>query len=309
MEVWETLSEALTWLAGVLDIELADVVRTAFRFVTIWSAVWIGLSLMKAGARQIERSVDDGDDSVSTHREKRGRTLAQLLRSVGRALLVSLGLMLTLDLFVDIGPLLAGAGVLGLAVSFGAQSLVKDVISGFFLLLEDQLAVGDVVQINDRLGHVEHMSLRVVQVRSFDGTLHMIPCGNIAMVSNMTRVFSKAIIEIGVAYGAAVDRVIELFKDESARFAADPEFGPRLDGEPLVEGVESLADSAVVIRTILKTKPGLQWMVAREFRRRVKNRLDAEGIEIPFPQRTMWLRVEDPQLAAALTRAKADETP
>jgi len=291
-----------TWneIGTLLGIHLADVLRTGLRFLAIWLCVWFGVRLLNLGARQIERSVDDGDATVTSHREKRGRTLAQLVRTFGRALVITLGVLLTLNLFIDIGPLLAGAGVVGLAFSFGAQSLVKDLISGFFLLLEDQLVVGDVVQINDRTGVVENMTLRVVQIRSPDGTLHIIPCGSIAMVSNMTRGFSKAVVEVGVAYAVGVDRALAVLRDEAEKFAADPTFGPRLDGPPEVLGVEALADNALTIRTILRTLPGLQFDVGREFRRRAKNRLDAEGIEIPFPQRTVWLRIEDAKAVSAL---------
>jgi small conductance mechanosensitive channel len=201
---------------------------------------------------------------------------------------------------VKITPLLAGAGILGRAVSFGAQSLVKDVISGFFILLENQFAVGDIVEASGKGGVVERMTMRVVQLRDLEGILHTIPNGSITVVSNRTRGWSRAVLEIGVAYGADVDRVLTVFRDEAARFNDDPAWKHRLDGKLEVPGVEKLDDSGVIIRTLVRTIPGSQWDAAREFRRRIKNRLDREGIEIPFPQRTVHMRVDDERLGSYL---------
>jgi small conductance mechanosensitive channel len=208
--------------------------------------------------------------------------------------------LFTLNLFMPIGPILAGAGVLGLAISFGAQSLVKDVIAGFFVLLENQFAVGDIIQAGSKSGVVEKMNLRIVQLRDLEGVLHTIPNGDIGVVSNMTRAWSRAVVDIGVAYGTPVDRALKVFEDEAARFAADPAWVGYFDGPPEVQGIQDLGDSAVVIRTRIRTVPGEQWAAAREFRRRLKNRLDREGIEIPFPQRTVHVRGGDvdPGMAA-----------
>jgi small conductance mechanosensitive channel len=165
-----------------------------------------------------------------------------------------------------------------------------DVIAGFFILVENQFAVGDVIEAAGKSGTVERMTLRVAMLRDLRGVLHVIPNGQITTVSNLTRSWSRAVIEIGVGYGADVDRAIAVFKDELARFRSEDTWAARFAGDSEVVGVEQLGDHSVVIRTLLRTAPGAQWDVAREFRRRIKNRLDAEGIEIPFPQRTVHVR-------------------
>lgn len=287
-------------VARFFDVEAAVLIRKAVTIVLIWVFAWITGRLIKLAARRITKAVDDGDDSTLTLREKRGQTIAQLLRSVGRVVIVVVALLLTLNTFIEITPLLAGAGILGLAVSFGAQSLVKDIIAGFFILLENQFAVGDVIEAGGKSGVVERMTLRVVQLRDIEGVLHTIPNGQITVVSNKTRGWSRAVVEVGVAYETDLDQALAVFRDEANRLAADEKWKHRFDGPTEVTGVEALGDIAVVIRTMLRTIPGSQWEVAREFRRRIKSRLDREGIEIPFPQRTMHIRLDDEKLARAI---------
>jgi small conductance mechanosensitive channel len=206
--------------------------------------------------------------------------------------LAAVAILLTLNVFIDIAPLLAGAGILGLAFSFGAQSLVKDVISGFFYLVEGQFAMGDVIEVAGKTGVVERMTLRMVVLRDAHGTVHMIPNGQITTVSNMTRKWARAVVDVGVAYGTDLDRALGVFRDEAERFSHDPAWQSKFDGEPEIAGVTELDENAVTIRTLIRTQAGQQWAVGREFRRRIKNRLDREGIEIPFPQRTMHVRME-----------------
>jgi small conductance mechanosensitive channel len=285
------LPDTLNDLLSLLRVDAGELLRKGLQLALIWALIWFGNRVVRLIARRIELAVDDGDDSTLTEAEQRGRTISELLRSVGRILFLVLGLMLTLNVFMDIGPILAGAGILGLAVSFGAQSLVKDIISGFFFLIESQFAVGDVIEVAGKSGVVERMTLRVVMLRDSHGTLHMVPNGQINVVSNMTRKWSRAVVDVGVSYGTDVDRAIEIFGDEADRLAHDPEWSPLFDGPPEVIGVNDLGDSQVTIRTLLKTHAGKQWAVGREFRRRIKNRLDKESIEIPFPQRTMHVRV------------------
>lgn len=258
----------------------------------IWLLAWGAMRLIRLTARRIERLVNEGDPTVTSLREKRGITIAQLLRTVGGTTVMVIAFLLTLNLFVEIGPLLAGAGIIGLAVSFGAQSLVKDFISGFFILFEDQFAVGDVIEAAGKSGVVERMSLRVVVLRDIQGVLHMIPNGEIKVVSNKTRGWSRAVIDVGIAYDADIDHALDVLRDEGARFSADPAWKVRLEGPVEVPGVESLGDSAVVVRVLARTQPGSQWDVARELRRRLKKRLDGEGLEIPFPQRKVHVKVE-----------------
>jgi small-conductance mechanosensitive channel len=277
-------------LAGVFEVDAGLVMRKLLQVVFVWIFCYLAIRVVALIARRIERAVDDGDDSTFTEREQRGHTTSQLLRSVGKVTIVVLGVLLTLNAFIDIGPLLAGAGILGLAISFGAQSLVKDVISGFFYLVEGQFAVGDVIEVAGKTGVVERMTLRMVVLRDAQGTVHMIPNGQITTVSNMTRQWSRAVIDVGVGYATNVDRALEVFRSEAQAFAADPAWQRRFDGEPEIAGVDGLGESAMTIRTLLRTVPGQQWAVGREFRRRIKNRLDREGIEIPYPQRTVHVR-------------------
>jgi small conductance mechanosensitive channel len=283
----------LQFLSERLNLQPGEAIRTLLQIVMIWTVIWVAHRVIRAVARRIERAVDDGDAATLTAEEKRGRTIAQLLRRVGRVVLVIIGVFLTLDVFINIGPLLAGAGIVGLAISFGAQNLVRDVITGFFILIENQFGIGDVIEAGGKTGAVEGMTLRVVMLRDVRGVLHIIPNGQITTVSNLTRGWSRAVVEVGVAYGTDVDRALAVFRDEAESLASDPEWARRFDGTPEVVGVDALGDSAVVIRTHFRTKAGEQWAVGREFRRRIKKRLDREGIEIPFPQRTVYLRQSD----------------
>ncbi len=284
--------ESVEELLRFLKLDTGEVVRIGLRVLVIWLLAWVGLRALRVVARRIVRTVDDGDDAVLSHREKRGQTVAALIRSVGRVLIFLIALLLTLNIFIEIGPLLAGAGVAGLAISFGAQSLVKDLIAGFFILFEDQFTVGDNVELAGKSGKVERLTLRAAVIRDLDGVLHTIPNGSIQMVSNKTRGWSRSVIEVGVAYATDVDQALSVFRDESLALARDPEWKSLVEegGEPDVLGIERLDDSAVVIRVAIRVTPGNQWKVAREFRRRIKKRLDREGIEIPFPQRTVHLR-------------------
>jgi small conductance mechanosensitive channel len=287
----------------VLRIDGDVVMRGTVRVLGIWVLAWVGLFVVRLTARRIEQSVDDGDDSVTTLREKRGRTIAQLLRSVGRVVIVTIAVLLTFNIFINIAPILAGAGILGLAVSFGAQSLVRDIISGFFILLENQFAVGDVIDVGGKSGVVEKMTMRVVVLRDLEGTMHVVPNGQITVVSNHTRGWARAVVDITVPHTEDVDRIIAVVRDEAAQFSTDPVWALQLDGPVEVLGIEELRDNAVVIRSLLKTQPGSQWNVAREFRRRLKIRFDREAIETPFQQRRVNVTIKGGAGAEAIAAA------
>ena len=189
---------------------------------------------------------------------------------------------------MDIMPIITGAGIAGLAIGFGAQNLVRDVISGFFLILEDQIRVGDVAQINGTGGVVEAIKLRTTVLRDLQGTVHIFPNGEIKQVSNMTKEFSYAVLDVGVAYKENVDAVMEVLKSIGEETKQDPAFGNLLM-EPLeILGVDDFADSQVTIKIRVKTLPLKQWIVGRELRRRIKNTFDARGIEIPFPHVSVY---------------------
>jgi moderate conductance mechanosensitive channel len=292
MELLPSLDDILDRVGQLLRIDGQMALRAAIRVLGIWLLAWIALRVVKLAAWRIERSVDDGDDSVTTLREKRGHTISQLLRSIGRVAIVTIAVLLTFNVFINIAPILAGAGILGLAISFGAQSLVRDIISGFFILLENQFAVGDVIEAAGKSGVVERMTLRVAVLRDLDGTMHVIPNGELKVVSNKTRGWARAVVDIAVPYTEDVDRILSIVRDEAAQFSTDKPWGLQLDGPVDVLGIEELRDNSVVIRSLLKTQPGSQWNVAREFRRRLINRFSREAIETPFQQRRVHVTVK-----------------
>jgi small conductance mechanosensitive channel len=239
--------------------------------------------------RVVEKDIEEDDPIARRLRQQRVQTIAGLLSNIAAVVLVIITMLTLLGTFgVSIAPILASVGVLGLAVSFGAQSLVKDVITGIFMLLEGQFGIGDVIRLGDAAGVVEKITLRTTVLRDVFGVVHIIPNGEITRVSNLTKAWSRAVLDIGVAYREDVDRVIAVLRDVGERMHADPDFGALLLEPPEVPGVESFGDSAVLIRMTAKTLPMKQWEVARELRRRIKKRFDAEGIEIPFPHVTFY---------------------
>jgi moderate conductance mechanosensitive channel len=292
VDLLASFNDILDRIAAALRIDGEFVIRTSGRVLGIWLLAWLALRAVKLAARRIEKSVDDGDDSVTTIREKRGRTVAQLLRSIGRVAIVTVAVLLTFNAFINIAPILAGAGILGLAISFGAQSLVRDIISGFFILMENQFAVGDVIEAAGKNGVVEKMTLRVVVLRDLEGTRHVIPNGQLTVVSNKTRDWARAVVDVSIPYSEDVDRIISVVRDETAQFSTDPKWCLQLDGAVEVLGVESMTDNSVVIRTLLKTQPGSQWNVEREFRRRLINRFARESVESPFQQRRVHVTIK-----------------
>jgi small-conductance mechanosensitive channel len=184
---------------------------------------------------------------------------------------------------INIGPILASAGILGLAVGFGAQELVRDFISGFFMLLENQVRTGDVATINGTGGVVEQIAMRTITLRDFSGRVHIFQNGKISTLSNSTKEWSAAVFDIGVAYKENVVQVIDIIKQTGEQFQADEEFGPKIINPLEIFGLDQFAASAIVIKARIKTKPGSQWAVMREFNKRIKEAFDQNGIEIPFP--------------------------
>jgi len=289
--------------------------------VLLWSALRvagaIGVALLfwwilRLIIRRIEKSLGEPQPGSLTAQEQRTRTLIGLMRSVGRVIIFVIFLFMFLSAIgLDLGPLLAGAGVVGLAISFGAQSLVKDVISGLFILIENQFGVGDVIRIGTASGAVERMSLRVVVLRDVHGVVHIIPNGEIKTVSNLTRTWSRVVLDVGVAYKEDTDRVVAVMREVGREMWDDENWRPLLIEQVEVPGIESFTDSAVTIRITAKTLPLKQWDVARELRRRLKRRFDAENIEIPFPhQKLVWEGAEGPPQAGAPARTTlGDDSP
>ncbi len=206
---------------GSIGMEADVVIGSAIRIGVILLLAFAGWQLIKYLAHRIVVHADDDDETRMTIHEKRAQTVSQLMRSVGRAVLFLLTLIMILNEFMDIAPILGASAILGLAISFGSQSLVKDFISGFFILTEGQFAVGDVIEVEGRKGAVERMTLRLVMLRDIDGTLHIIPNGQITMVSNRTSGWSRAILDIGVSYDTDLDRAITILREEAERFSKD----------------------------------------------------------------------------------------
>ncbi|WP_273040706.1 mechanosensitive ion channel family protein [Thermodesulfovibrio thiophilus] len=267
---------SISFLKGILHI------------IVILILTWLALRLAKrisAGLiRLIIRQKDDEEF------QKRTKTLGNIVRYALISIIVAIsGITVLREVGIDIGPILATAGIGGLAIGFGAQSLVKDVISGFFILMEDQIRVGDVVEIGGKSGSVEKINLKTTVLRDLAGNVHYIPNGQISVVTNMTKEYSRYVFEIGVAYKEDVDEVMEIIKkiDEEMRY--DPEFKDDILEPIEVLGVDQFADSAVIIKARTTTLPVKQWRVAREFNRRIKKRFDELKIEIPFPHVTVYM--------------------
>jgi small-conductance mechanosensitive channel len=223
--------------------------------------------------------------------KQRAQTLGVVAKNVTTATIaVVAGLMVMGELNINLGPLIAGAGILGVAIGFGAQSLVKDVISGVFMLIEDQYGVGDVVDVGEAVGTVEEVGLRTTRLRGVDGTLWFVPNGEIRRVGNMSQLWARAVLDIDVAYDTDIEHASTVMKQIADELWHEAIVEATILEEPAVLGVQNFGADAVAIRLSVKTDPSEQWAVGRLLRRRLKDAFDAEGIEIPFPQRTVWLK-------------------
>lgn len=297
------METALGYLEQVPWLELAI---PAGRILLILIIAWAALRIIGLGMKRFERSLVSRDVSSGTARaeaQKRADTLVALLRK-GVAIVVwaVAGLMVLSQIGIEIMPMVTGAGILGLAVGFGAQNLVRDVISGFFMIMENQIRVGDWVVLNGTDGMVEQMQFRTTVLRDLEGAVHIFPNGTITHLSNMTQTWSAAVLDIRVAYKDSTDRVVKIMQDVAAEMRADEHFGPAITEDLEVFGVDAFAESSMVVRVRLMTEPGRQWEVGREFRGRLKHALDAEGIAIPFPHRTLYTGAANEPMRVELTR-------
>nr|WP_240895460.1 mechanosensitive ion channel family protein [Kineococcus siccus] len=232
---------------------------------------------------------------LSERRQQRAETLASVLKSTATLVLGVLAVLMVLsELSIDIAPFLASAGIAGVALGFGAQSLVKDFLSGIFMLAEDQYGVGDVVDLGDANGSVEAVGLRVTRVRDVKGTVWYVRNGEILRVGNQSQGWARAVLDVSVAYGEDLPRVQALLQRIGDHLAEEEEWAPLVLEPPEVWGVEKMTQDAIVLRLVVKTAPLQQWAVQRELLRRIKAAFDAEGISFPFAQRTLWIRDGDP---------------
>jgi len=274
---------------GLTPARLGDwMTGSGLRILLVALLSWLVIHVVGLVVARLEASIGTATTVNVLERAKRARTLGTLVHNTVYVLVSTIALLMILrELNVDITPILTGAGIVGLAVGFGAQSLVKDIISGFFLILEDQVRVGDVANIDGTGGLVERITLRTIILRDETGTVHVFPNGNIQRLSNLTKDFSFYVTSVAVAYREDTDRVTTVLVQVADALLATPEFGPFMLGPLEVLGVDRFSESSVDIKVRLKTIPSKQWVVGREFLRRVKRAFDTEGIEIPFPYRNV----------------------
>ncbi|HEX6255079.1 MAG TPA: mechanosensitive ion channel family protein [Euzebyales bacterium] len=302
-----TNSEFWAQLLGVL---VPDILRTVGIFFIAWVLVRIVRRAIRSivtdmvenrqeradGGRRKRLSIASTQSIDPARAAMRTETLGNVLRSLASlivwtaAIFVAAASLKTVD--VNLGPLIAGAGIVGVALGFGAQSLVKDFISGIFMLLEDQYGVGDIVDVGPATGVVEGITLRTTRLRAVDGVLWHVPNGEIVRVGNLSQQWSRSLLDIPVAYGTDLNQAISVIKSTADALWHDDDWRGLVLEEPDVWGVEQFADSAVMIRLVLKVVPAQQWAVSRELRLRLKAAFDDAGIEIPFPQQVVWMRTE-----------------
>ena len=281
---WETIGAWLVTMSATAGLAILRVGLVLF-------LGYIGARFIRMGVRQLERVMilaSAAEDQAAGTALKRAATLTGILRTIALAALWAIVIIESLQLVgLDVAPILAGAGILGLAVGFGAQNLVRDLISGFFIILEDHIRLGDVAVINGTGGLVETITFRTISLRDFSGVVHVFPNGGINTLSNMSKEWSAFVLDMGVAYKEDTDRVVEVMQNVGEELRRDRQFGPMMIEPIEVVGVENFADSAVVLRARMKTKPLEQWKIGREYRRRLKKALEAHDIEIPFVHRTL----------------------
>lgn len=242
--------------------------------------------LREAALRRARLLVDQQERSG-----QRTRTLGAVLRSIASLTIYGIAVMMALAEFdVNLGPLIAGAGIVGVAIGFGSQSLVKDFLSGVFMLLEDQYGVGDVVDVGDTVGVVEEVKLRSTQIRDINGTLWHIPNGSIRRVANMSQDWGRVVLDVEVAYDTDIIAATAVIKSVADGLWEEQMPSATIIEEPTILGVQNFGESSVSIRLMAKTEPAEHWATARELRARLKVALDEAGIDIPFPQRTVWLK-------------------
>lgn len=274
------------------DINWEEVVKLLIRLVFILAITGVFIIIIKRLLKRIEKhllrkSQKEGEPPSESH--KRVETIIRLLNQAFILTILIISLMVIInEIGIDIGPLIAGAGIIGLAVGFGAQNLVRDIISGLFIILENQIRVGDVAIINGTGGLVEKIKFRTIVLRDLSGVVHVFPNGTITTLSNLTNEWSAYVFDIGVAYKENTDRVIEIMKEVGDKMMQDPEYKKSMLEKPEIFGVDKFGDSSVVIKGRIKTKPISQWKVGREYLRRVKLAFDENNIEIPYPHRKIY---------------------
>jgi small conductance mechanosensitive channel len=272
-EVW-----AQTWQTA-----LVVVVAVVVWFLARW--------LIHRWSERLQRSLAATGELGDRAKAQRLKTIGRTLSAAMFILVAAVAIVTVLGVWgVPLGPLIASLSVVGIAIGFGAQDLVKDVIAGVFVLVEDQYALGDVVRLAGVSGTVEEIRLRTTVLRDLDGSIHHVPNGEVRVATNLTHEYSRVVVDLSVAYEESVDRALEVIGEVAEGLAGDSEWSSAVVDDPQVLGVDALDDSGVVIRVLFTTDPDMRWNVKREFLRRVKNGLDEAGIEIPYPHITITRR-------------------
>ena len=273
---------------------VAWVMGSGLRILLVALLAYLLVRAIATSTSRLEAQVLSGGGPDRTEHVKRARTLGRLIKSALTSLVVGVATLTILrELNVDIMPLLTGAGIVGLAVGFGAQTLVKDLISGVFLILDDNVRVGDVARINGTGGLVEAINLRTIVLRDHEGTVHVFPNGSITTLANLTKDFAYAVVDVGFPYSEDTDRVVDVLRRVGGEVAADPAFAPNVLAPIEVQSVEGFGNGQMTVRLRLKARPQTQWDIARELRRRIKKAFDAEGIQMPDP-RTLMIQAPTP---------------
>lgn len=258
------------------------VLGTMARIALIIALAFAAIEVIQIGIKGVFNRVAKRARNI--RRASQLRTLAPVLTGVATTTLVIIATMMSLsEVGVEIGPLIAGAGIVGLAIGFGAQTLVKDFLTGIFLIIEDAVSVGDVIKIGEFGGVVEEMSIRTIKLRAYNGTLHIFPYSEAQVLHNMTKNFSFAVFDLSIDYSADISKALAAMKQVGTDLRADPEFAPLILQDIDIAGVDVLGDSAVVLKARIKTLPAQQWKIKREYLRRIKLGFDEAGVEIPFP--------------------------
>lgn len=277
----------VSYVTRVLDRSFDWLSTSGIRVVLIATTMIVAFSLLQRGMAKLRRLYEGALPDPAEI--QRASTLTQIVRDVARIAIFFVGVMMILsEMGIDLKPMLAAAGLGGLAIGFGAQSLVKDVISGFFILLENSIRVGDVVEVAGVSGLVEQIELRSIRLRDLAGNVHVVPNGVIDKVKNMTKDYSYYVFDVGVAYREDVDEVMVTLKSIADELQADPAFKDDILDPLEMLGVDQFAHSSVIIKCRVKTQPIKQWRIGREMNRRIKKTFDAKGIEIPFPHQTIY---------------------
>ena len=279
----KAILEQILSVGQQLSPTITSTLRISLIFVLAWLAMAFSHKLIRTFRIYISRSIRDSEEV------QRAETLGRVCRyAVSVIISLVAGVLVLAEVGVSVAPILGAAGVVGLAVGFGAQSLVKDYFSGFFLLLENQIRLGDVVEAGGKSGMVEEITLRYVRMRNYDGHVHFVPNGSISTVTSMTRGFAQAVVDVGVAYRESVDQALAVMRSVGTELRADPAFAAKILDDVEIVGVESWGDSAVILRCRFKVVAIEQWTVRREYLRRLKDAFDAAAIEIPYPHLTVY---------------------